>query len=60
MMITSSGNHLFANKGFRPDLALRIQSLSASYTKLQQNRNVLGPAVRQMIWLSFVIYSRLR
>jgi ketosteroid isomerase-like protein len=37
MIITSSVNHLFANKGFRSNLGFRIHSLSASQTKVQQN-----------------------
>src|SRR4030095_10144681 len=37
MMITSSANHLFANKGFRPVPCCRIPSLSVTTTKVQQN-----------------------
>jgi hypothetical protein len=40
MIITSSVNHLFANKGFRSNLGFRIHSLSASQTKVQQNHYV--------------------
>jgi hypothetical protein len=45
MMITSSGNHLFANKWFRPDLDFRINSLSARQVKVQQNPAVGKPLV---------------
>ncbi len=47
MLITSSVNHLFANKGFRPDFGFRIHSLSASYTKVQQNPHsyLLSPEI---------------